>query len=132
MIAFRMALLVLIAVCAAVSWEMRAFNGASLIGLLAVLALVTTNQRTAAWLSSLVEDARGAEAAQRTVLDVLDRPAPHMHLEFDDGTRVDSGLEDETAKRVGGWFLSPDGCSCPVDHTDACPLEPDETGHPAA
>ena len=132
MTALRMALAVLVGVCAATSVMMRVFNGASLIGVLAVCAILATSDRVRAFVRSLAATAEGSAAGERTVLDVLDRPGPHMHLEFDDGTRIESGLEDETAKRIGGWFLAPGGCPCPVDHTDACPLDPDETEHPAA
>ena len=123
MIALRMALVTLIGVCAAVTYDKGTFNGASLIGVLAVGALVATSMRLQAFVSSLVEDAHGQAASERTVLDVLDRPAPHMHVEYADGTRVESGMEAVTRSRF-------DDCPCPVDHTDACPFDDDE--RPAA
>lgn len=112
MIAVRAALVVFIAVCTFASFAMGAFNGASLLGVLALIALVATSARVRSLGRGLIADAYGDAAAERTAFDDLDRPAPHA-------PRAD------VPRRVGGWYLTPDECPCPVDHTDACPLDDD-------
>lgn len=127
MIAVRAALVVFIATCAAVSFIMGSFNGASLLGVLALLALVATSERVRALGRGIIADAYGDEATDRSVLDVLDRPATRFSAGADFGDESEAGTP-----RVGGWFLAPDGCPCPVDHTDACPLDDDVDDQRAA
>ena len=128
MAALRMALVTLIGVCAAVTYEMRTFNGASLIGVLAVLALLSTSEIARDFWASLVDD---DPYDAPTTLDVLDRPGPHMHVEYTDGTQATSGLEHAARDRAGRRVAAPGECPCPVDHTDACPFD-DDLERPAA
>lgn len=119
MIALRMALGVFITVCAIASLAMGVFNGASLLGVLALIALLATYEPLRALTRGLIADAYGDAEAERTVLDDLDRPTP-------------PAPRAAAPRRVGGWYLTPDECPCPVDHTDACPLDDDVDNQRAA
>ncbi|MGO1267345.1 MAG: hypothetical protein ACTMIY_11990 [Microbacterium gubbeenense] len=90
MIALRYTLLVLAGVSFTTVFMTGIVNGVALIGLIALAGAAATSTTVQAWVGALVAEDRSAD---RTVFDILDRPAPR--------------------------HVAPDECDCAVDHGEA-------------